>query len=153
MWGGGWVVVGLWDFHPQWYGLEHGSGPPTPLLTTVLSWGRKPAQVFTQGTPVIVDIWAVERVGIAPLNVSALEVIAPSPVAFSQGAVPPRLVHSGLGVERWAGPCVPVPGPTLSPAEWGPGQWCRIVLVYRWGAPNMCTTLASRVAQLSCPAL
>ena len=35
-----WVaVVGLWDFHPHWYGLECGSDPSTPLLTTAQSWG------------------------------------------------------------------------------------------------------------------
>ena len=33
------VVVGLWDFHLHWCGLDLGSGPSTPLLTTVLSRG------------------------------------------------------------------------------------------------------------------
>ena len=33
------VVVGLRDFHLHWYGLERGSDPSTPLLTTAQSWG------------------------------------------------------------------------------------------------------------------
>ena len=31
------MVVGLQDLHLHWYGLEHGSGPPTPLLTSAPS--------------------------------------------------------------------------------------------------------------------
>ena len=32
-------VVGLHDCHLHWYGLEHGPGPSTPLLTTA-PWGE-----------------------------------------------------------------------------------------------------------------
>ena len=33
------VLVGLPDFHPHWCGLERGSDPSTPLLTTAQLWG------------------------------------------------------------------------------------------------------------------
>ena len=33
------VVVGLQDLHLHWYGLELGSGPPTPQLTTTRRGG------------------------------------------------------------------------------------------------------------------
>ena len=82
------MVVGLRDFHPHWYGLERGSDPSIPLLTTALLWGRKRARVFTSGTPVVFDSWTVEGVGVAPVEVRALEVLAPSAVAFSRSAVP-----------------------------------------------------------------
>ena len=40
------------------------------------------------------DSWTVEGAGVAPLNVHALKVLAPSAVALSRSAVPPRLVSS-----------------------------------------------------------
>ena len=88
--GGVVVVVGLRDFHPHGYGLERGldSDPSTPLLTTAQLWGRKRARVFACGTAVVFDSWTVDGVGVAPVNVCALGVLAPSAVAFSQSAVP-----------------------------------------------------------------
>ena len=34
-------VVGLQDLHLHWYGLEHGLGPPSPLLTIAPLGGMK----------------------------------------------------------------------------------------------------------------
>ena len=41
------------------------------------------------GAPAVFDDRAVEGEGVAPLNVCALEVLAPSAVAFLRSALPP----------------------------------------------------------------
>ena len=63
------------------------------------------------GTSVVFD-----RVGVPLINVRALEVLAPSEVAFSRSAVPPRLVSSiprcvwpVSGVVQGVVSCIPVP--------------------------------------------
>ena len=48
------VVVGV---HLQWYGLELGSNPPSPVCTTVWSWGVKTGTGFPR---VVFDSWAAE---------------------------------------------------------------------------------------------
>ena len=40
------MVVGLQESHLQWYGLELGSDPPSPLCTTVWLWGVKTGTGF-----------------------------------------------------------------------------------------------------------
>ena len=64
----------------------------------------------------VFDSWTAEGVGVGPLNVRALEVLAPFAVAFSRSAVPPRLVSSvplcvwlELSVGWWVGKCIPLP--------------------------------------------
>ena len=46
---GGGVVVGLQESHLLWYGLELGLDPPSPLCTTVWSWGAKTGTGFPAG--------------------------------------------------------------------------------------------------------
>ena len=57
------VVVGLQDLHLHWYGLEHGSGPPTPLLTTAHRGRRKRARVSPLDAPVVFGSWTLKRGG------------------------------------------------------------------------------------------
>ena len=82
------VVVGLQESHLQWYGLELGSDPPSPLCTTDWTWGGKRARVFPRGKPVVFDSRVAEGTSVAPVNVRALEVLTPSAVALSRSAVP-----------------------------------------------------------------
>ena len=42
----------------------------------------------------VFDSWTIEGAGVAPVNVQALEVLAPSAVALSRSAVPPQRVSS-----------------------------------------------------------
>ena len=47
------VVVGLQVLHLHWYGLEHRSDPPTPLLTTAPLGGMKTGTGGTLGAPIV----------------------------------------------------------------------------------------------------
>ena len=62
----------------------------------------------------VLDSWMAERVGVAPVNLHALEVLGPFAVAFSRSAVPglvpsvPLCAWLMLSVGWWAELCTAV---------------------------------------------
>ena len=104
----------------------------------------------------VFDSWTAEGVGVAPLNVRALEVLALSAVAFLRSAVPPRLVSTvppsvcvarvESGIVGWTVYSRAGSSFRLHCVKLGTGvQFCPSL--YR-DVSNTRTTLASRVAQL-----
>ena len=75
-------------------GWKLGWGQPTPLWTTVPfgGWGGENGHECSRSeNPLFFDDQAVEGEGVAPLNVRALDVLAPCVVAFSRNALPPAI--------------------------------------------------------------
>ena len=74
-WGGKVVVVGLHELHLLWYGLEHGSDPPSPLWYHRLVVGVENGhRFFCRRKPVVFGFQAVWVTDVAPVSVHAREV-------------------------------------------------------------------------------
>ena len=69
------VVVGLPESHLLWYGLEHGSDPPSPLWYHRLVVGVENGHRFSVVENLVVfGYWAAWVTDVAPVSVHAREV-------------------------------------------------------------------------------